>query len=232
MKRTAVTTSWDDGHKLDLKVLALLRKYGLKGTFYVAPRSREVAPDDRLTDQQIRALAAEAEIGAHTMTHPRISRIPDDRALEEMRESREYLERVTGRPVTSFCYPCGDFSARHEAMAAEAGFTLARTVRRFGPAADANRFALTTTVHAYRHWSDALAILRAVGPGKFLRCYLNWDKLANALFDKACAEGSAFHLWGHSWEIEKNGDWRRLERVFAHIAAASDVRCVINAELP
>ena len=32
---TIVTTSWDDGNKLDLKLAALLDKYGLVGTFYI-----------------------------------------------------------------------------------------------------------------------------------------------------------------------------------------------------
>jgi hypothetical protein len=34
MKRVAyITTSWDDGHPLDLRVAELLAKYGLKDTF-------------------------------------------------------------------------------------------------------------------------------------------------------------------------------------------------------
>jgi hypothetical protein len=32
-----VTTSWDDGHKLDMKLAVLLKKYGIKGTFYICP---------------------------------------------------------------------------------------------------------------------------------------------------------------------------------------------------
>ena len=30
-----VTTSWDDGHSLDMKLYNLLEEYGLKGTFYI-----------------------------------------------------------------------------------------------------------------------------------------------------------------------------------------------------
>ena len=30
-----ITTSWDDGHPLDLRMAGLLAKYGLKGSFYV-----------------------------------------------------------------------------------------------------------------------------------------------------------------------------------------------------
>ena len=34
--KTLITTSWDDGNKLDIKVAELLDKYGMKGTFYIA----------------------------------------------------------------------------------------------------------------------------------------------------------------------------------------------------
>lgn len=32
---TYITTSWDDGHPLDLRVAELLSEYHLQGTFYV-----------------------------------------------------------------------------------------------------------------------------------------------------------------------------------------------------
>jgi len=38
---TYITTSWDDGHPMDLRVAALLAKYGIAGTFYV-PASTEL----------------------------------------------------------------------------------------------------------------------------------------------------------------------------------------------
>ena len=41
--RVIVTTSWDDGHPLDLKVADILSEFGIQGTFYVAPYNRERA---------------------------------------------------------------------------------------------------------------------------------------------------------------------------------------------
>jgi peptidoglycan/xylan/chitin deacetylase (PgdA/CDA1 family) len=41
MNKVTVTTSWDDGHILDVKLSELLKKYNLKGTFYIAPKNRE-----------------------------------------------------------------------------------------------------------------------------------------------------------------------------------------------
>jgi len=36
MKKVIVTTSWDDGHLLDLRLAQLLQDAGLKGTFYIS----------------------------------------------------------------------------------------------------------------------------------------------------------------------------------------------------
>ena len=41
-----VTTSWDDGRKYDLRLARSLKQYGLKATFYIAPRNRELAEGD------------------------------------------------------------------------------------------------------------------------------------------------------------------------------------------
>lgn len=229
-RKLYITTSWDDGHILDLKLAELLKKYGLRGTFYVSPEDREISAHDRLTDDQVRELSLEYEIGAHTMTHPHLTKVDIDNATKEIIDSKAYIEKVTGKRVTSFCYPAGFFNEQCESIVKAAGFTYARTVNRFAFRLGANPFAAPTTIHAYRHWSDALPILREVGLKRFLACYLHWDELAITLFDQA-PDGGVFHLWGHSWEVEKNGDWARLERVFAHIAHKKNAEYLSNADL-
>lgn len=230
MKKVIVTTSWDDGHVLDLKLAELLQKYGIKGTFYISPNSREIPVADRLSEAQIREISKNFEIGAHTMTHPNLENIEDSEALREISASKKYLENVLNKSVDSFCYPSGYFNAHHEQMVKESGFKLARTVERFAKSIGNNPFTVPATVHAYRHWSDAFSILRAVGAKKFIACYLNWDDLAINLFDSVTQEGGVFHFWGHSWEVEKNGDWKRLEKVLKHIGGRQDVHYAVNVE--
>jgi len=231
MKKIIVTTSWDDGHQCDIRLANLLKKYSIKGTFYISPKDRELAVKDRLTDAQIVDLGQDFEIGAHTMTHPRLTQVDDKTARQEIVGSKEYLENILHKPVTSFCYPGGQYTKVHAQIAREAGFKLARTVKRFATILANDPFALPTTIHAYRHWSDALPILRAVGIRRFFRCYLNWDDLAIVLFERARTEGGVFHLWGHSWEIEKNDDWDRLERVFDYIVQDPNIQYLTNSEL-
>jgi peptidoglycan-N-acetylglucosamine deacetylase len=51
-----VTTSWDDGHKLDLKLARLLQKYNIAATFYISPANREFSKRDLLSEQEIQTL--------------------------------------------------------------------------------------------------------------------------------------------------------------------------------
>lgn len=45
--------------------------------------------------------------GSHTVTHPVLSRVPIDRAEEEIRVSKKTIEAELGKPVKTFAYPCG-----------------------------------------------------------------------------------------------------------------------------
>lgn len=230
--RIAVTTSWDDGHVLDLKMAALLKRYGLGGTFYIAPEDRELRASERLTQEQVATLARDFEIGAHTMTHRYLPSLDDESARQEIMDSRAVLERWVGRAVTSFCYPKGGNTRRDQRLAREAGFSLSRTTIRFAfrPGTDPHR--MPTSIHTYDHWLDIWGVLKLArfNPLRFLRLYRRWDRQAIALFDRVLEEGGVFHLWGHSWEVEAHGDWERLEEVFDYIANRPGVSYVHNTD--
>jgi len=46
-------------------------------------------------------------VGAHTITHPRLSSCTTEEQHHEIHESKSYLEEILGQPVTSFSYPYG-----------------------------------------------------------------------------------------------------------------------------
>jgi peptidoglycan/xylan/chitin deacetylase (PgdA/CDA1 family) len=63
---------------------------------------------DPLTWDDLAAMSPDlAYLGAHTMTHPTLSRLGPDELLWEVRESRQSLEDKLGRQVEDFCYPFG-----------------------------------------------------------------------------------------------------------------------------
>lgn len=73
------------------------------------------------------------EIGAHTDDHPILSLCDGERAVREIAQTREILEGIIKRPVTSFAYPNGrpgvDFSYRHIEMVKAAGYDYAVTTQ-------------------------------------------------------------------------------------------------------
>ncbi len=90
----------------------------------------ELPTDLMMTDDQVRELhAAGIEIGAHTMTHPILTRIDAAAAAREMRESKARLEEITRAPVLCFAYPNGrparDYGRGHVELARQSGFVLA-----------------------------------------------------------------------------------------------------------
>jgi peptidoglycan/xylan/chitin deacetylase (PgdA/CDA1 family) len=72
-------------------------------------------------------------IGAHTVTHPILSRLSSDRAWDEIHGSKAAIEKALGDPVRAFAYPNGgpnDYNETVTCLVRDAGFTCALTTRR------------------------------------------------------------------------------------------------------
>lgn len=68
------------------------------------------------------------EIGSHTCSHPRLTRLEPDELRRELRASREALESAMGEPCRSIAYPYGDVDRRVAAFVAQAGYATACTL--------------------------------------------------------------------------------------------------------
>lgn len=146
-KKVYVTQSWDDAVLNDVRLVALLKKFNAKATFFVDPGnlSDEEQPIDgkpkhgypywgwfgygKLSISEIKELYAGFEVGSHTMTHPPIHDLPVDQMRSELVESKRILELWFGKPVKGFAYPGGGNCTalvRQELKAA--GYIYARTI--------------------------------------------------------------------------------------------------------
>lgn len=66
------------------------------------------------------------EVGCHTMNHPILSRIPENKLHEEIVEPKYVLEEKLSKPVCSFCYPNGmpgDINEEVVSTVRSAGYT-------------------------------------------------------------------------------------------------------------
>jgi len=214
-----ITTSWDDGHPLDLRVADLLAKYGLRGTFYV-PRTAE---NPTMPPAQVRELSRSFEVGAHTLHHVVLSSASDQQAWQEIADSRSWVEDSTGQPCSMFCPPRGKFTDRHLRLIYKAGYCGSRSVELLSldfPRQLGGLMLMPTTVQAHPHGLMAYVrnTLRRAAVGNLWRSLAqgrstDWVRLARSLLERVLTHGGVFHLWGHSWEVEQTRQWQRLEEV-------------------
>ncbi len=134
-----VVLTFDDGYRgvLERALPALLAR-GFRATvFVVADRigavndwDGETPGEPLLSADEIRALhRAGIEIGSHGATHRALTVLDAAELAREIASSRETLEKVTGAPVTSFCYPYGDFDDRVVEAVKAAGYRAATVIR-------------------------------------------------------------------------------------------------------
>lgn len=227
-----VTTSWDDGHKLDLKLAKLLKKYGVKGTFYIAPKNQEWGQKDLLSNNEIIQLGQDFEIGAHTMTHPSLIKISEKEAFQEIKDSKIFLEKLINQEVKMFCYPKGLYDKEIKRLVKKAGFIGARTIKPFRTSPPTDFFELGTTNHTvYRNinYSLRLALANNIRFIPFLFTK-DWVKISCKIFDVVNQHGGIWHFWGHSWEIEEGNLWKELEEVLRYISGKEDFHYFSNGE--
>ena len=79
-------------------------------------------------DQAREMYANGVEIGSHTLTHPILTNVGDERLRRELRDSKSHLEEVLRHQVDLFCYPNGDNDERVQSEVARAGYRAAVTV--------------------------------------------------------------------------------------------------------
>lgn len=127
--------TFDDGYKDFLgNALPILEGFGFSATVFVIGgllgRDNDwdhygPHPAMKLLDAgEVREVAERGmEVGAHSMSHPKLSELPPKLVEEEVRESRRVLGEVLGEPVEGFCYPYGDIDKAAVGAVREAGFT-------------------------------------------------------------------------------------------------------------
>jgi len=84
-----------------------------------------------LSWSEIRAMSNNGiDFGAHTVTHPILTRISLEQAKSEIFQSKSEIENRLNKPVTAFAYPrgmAGDFNTQTMALLKQAGFKCAVT---------------------------------------------------------------------------------------------------------
>lgn len=230
------TLSIDDGHPSDMRMAELLNKHRFNATFFVPIHNCEGY--DVMSPSQMREIASQFEIGGHTFDHRFLNNVDDHDAYYQIVEGHEKLQDMIGRKIFGFCYPGGKYAKRDIDLVRGCGFEYARTTMNLRFDAGDRPFEMPTTIQFYPH-ERAVYFRNFARSGKWLRRqdglwlalqHENWIDRLHALFDHACKHDGVFHLWGHSWEVDKLNAWRELDEFLAYVATKIPVQDRLSNE--
>jgi peptidoglycan/xylan/chitin deacetylase (PgdA/CDA1 family) len=93
--------------------------------------------------EQAKEMDAESlRIESHTVSHPILTNVGQERLEEELRNSKSRLENVLGRKVEHFCYPNGNLDEDVRKAVEKAGYTSAVTTAYGFNSSQSNQFTL------------------------------------------------------------------------------------------
>ena len=136
-----VVITFDDGYRDNyFYAWPILREYGFCATIYQVVNSTGRynffdagcgrQPRCRMLNwNEIREMKASGLVtfGAHTMDHPRLTKLSAEEARRQIAASKKILERELRCRVDHFCYPYGDFNPQVTEIVKAAGFKTAVT---------------------------------------------------------------------------------------------------------
>lgn len=218
-----ITMSWDDGHPSDLRVAEIMLRYGFCGTFYVPNSNSEGKPT--LSVRSLRELARQFEIGGHGKTHRPLTRMRDRECVAEIEENRDYLENTIGSCPNGFCLIRGMGGGREIKFAQSARYKYVRTIISSKNIINKFNGTLNVSRQFYNHnkFNIMKGGIRAFCSGERPNIILEYEALPLSKRISLIAAhekryGRAFHLWGHSWELDELDLWGELEETFKRLS--------------
>lgn len=215
-----ITFSWDDNHKLNLKVADLFEDFGFRATFFINkdPTVNHLPP---MEEDEIKNLFQRGfEIGAHTITHPILTEIRSNNILwDEINGSKTYLEHLLKTDIAGFCYPKGQFNDTVIRLVKSAGYRYARRVGEGSFSDSNNSYEIIPTIQIYNRLQRRyIRIRKRILNREPYSLSGDWKNSCLLFMEKASKKRDALiHVWGHSWEVDQQQLWKDLEDLLERI---------------
>lgn len=221
-KRKAFTMSYDDGVEQDIRLIELMRKYGVKGTFNI--NSELFAPEGtvypagqvhrRMTKKQCLDLYTQPgiEVATHGTKHGFFTQLPISDVILQTAEDRKLLEEMFGKIIRGMAYPYGAFNDEIVDALRLCGIAYSRTT------ISTHNFDLPKnwlTLHPTCHHRDERL-------GELTEQFLTGTPKRTPWL---------FYLWGHAYEFEGADNWYVIEEFLPRIAGHDDVWYATNIEI-
>lgn len=187
----AFTVGFDDG-QYDERLIAILNRYGIRGTFFL--NSSLMQGNGACDSARIREVYSGHEVACHGVGHRVLNYLPITEIYEEVYRDRAYLEARTAAPAVGLSYPCNGYSDAVIAAVRSMGIRYARTTESTGDyklPADFMRWNPTC------HYKNAQQYVDG-----FLRSIDGWLGYPRLLY-----------IWGHAHELQARDDWSMWEEL-------------------
>ncbi|MBQ3011745.1 MAG: polysaccharide deacetylase family protein [Oscillospiraceae bacterium] len=217
-KKKAFVLTYDDGVLQDVRLVLLLNRYGLKGTFNLNSLLMErefvwhhekIGAVRRLPLSVAAHLYEGHEVASHSCTHPDLQGMSRDGLLYELGHDKYLLEQLVKQPVLGFGVPFDYYDDVVADVARQLGFRYARGSEEtcsYAPNADA--FHQNAGMF---HLSEGLE--------QFVEGFFTADEeLASCI------------IVGHSYDLDAEQLWETMESMFARVAADENVLSMTHLE--
>ena len=220
-RRKAVTLSYDDGKIYDRKLIEIMDKHGLKGTFNI---NGGMFPNEtggiRLTKEEAYELYANSlhEVAVHGFEHLSLGEVDQAIATRDVMKDREVLEETFGRVIKGMAYANGSWGGEKVLETVKScGICYARTTantERFNVPEDWLRMPATCHHNNPRLMELAKTFVEAKDSQH------TWSNTP-----------MLFYLWGHSYEFNDNDNWNVIEEFAAYIGGREEIWYATNGEI-
>ena len=219
-KTKVLTLSYDDGVVQDIRLIDIMNKHGLKGTFNI--NSGLYLPEDavrekfygrmKLSEAQRLYSNSGHEVAVHTFTHPSLEKLDTDEIMHEITEDRKAIEGQYGEIARGMAYPYGAYNDKIIGVLEKCHIAYARTVEdTYGFGFPENWLMLHPTCH---HNSENIEEL--------IRRFIEVPDYN---------EPQMFYLWGHSYEFDNNDNWSVIEKFAEYAGGHEHVWYATNIEI-
>lgn len=226
-KFKAVTFSYDDGVKQDVRLAALFDRFGMKATFNL--NSALFGEGIHLTAEEIQThlLDAGHEIAVHGHRHRAPGVVTTTDGIGDILDCRRALESRFGRIVRGMAYPdsgINRFTSDHtyddvKGYLKALGITYSRTL-----GGDNDRFELPTDWYAWMptaHHNNP-KIMEYIA--RFTALQEDKTRSANR-FARLC------YIWGHSYEFDNANNWDHVEAICTALGGKEDTWYATNGAI-
>ena len=222
-KQKAVTLSYDDGVRQDKRLISIMQKYGIKGTFNINSgffaTERSTEEKGRMTKEEAVELYANSgmEVAVHGYRHLSLGEVDPALATDDVLKDRKELESIFGGIIKGMAYANGSYNDNVCKILECCGISYSRTTvttEKFK--IPTNWLQLETTCH---HNNPKLMELAKIFVDTKEDGYVwrNYPRL--------------FYLWGHSYEFDTNDNWNVIEEFCEFIGGKEDTWYATNGEI-